>query len=293
MKSSHKQLLVVFAVIIIGAVIAISLLSGPSSSKTTFRTAPVSIGQLREVITASGTVNAVVTVEVGSQLSGRIALLKADFNDRVSKGQPLAVLDQESYRARLFKTKAALEMAKATVEVKRAELDHAEQNLLETRAQDEVLNARLEKAEAEFISADATFKRKDKLRKSGSVAVSDLEEARARERGANAAVREAKANLTTLSIKVAASKAEVARAAAQLKNVQSNVPEREAEMGLAEVELERTRIRSPIDGIVIGRQVDEGRRLRQVLRLEPYSPLRRIFLKWKFMRALMKQTSVK
>ena len=258
LKSSHKQKLIIVAVLIIGAVIAVSFLSGSNSSKITFRTAPVSIGQLREVITASGTGNAVVTVEVGSQLSGRIALQKADFNDRVSKGQPLAVLDQESYRARLFKTKAALEMAKATVEVKRAELDHAEQNLLETRAQDEVLNARLEKAEAEFISADANFKRKEKLRKRGSVAVSDLEEAVARERAANAALREAKANLATLSIKVAASKAEVARAAAQLKNVQSNVPEREAEMGLAEVDLERTRIRSPIDGIVIGRQVDEG-----------------------------------
>jgi HlyD family secretion protein len=256
--STSKRNLFIVAVLVVGGIIALSQLSNLQSAKVTYRTAPVSEGLLRDVVTASGTVNALVTVEVGSQLSGRIAKLRADFNDVVSKDQPLAVLDQQSYRARLFKAKAAVGMARATVEVKAAELDHAKQGLLETKARKEIHIARLEKAEAEFISVDANLKRKETLRTRGSVSLSDLQEAKANERAAYAAVREAKANLSTHSIKVAAAEAEVTRYAAQLKNAEFNVPEREADEALAEVELERTRIRSPIDGIVIGRNVDEG-----------------------------------
>jgi HlyD family secretion protein len=233
-------------------------LSGLAEARISYRTAVAGVGQLREVVTASGTVNAVVTVDVGSQLSGNVAELDADFNDVVSKGQALAVLDQRSYQARVLTATAALDMARATVETKIAELDREEQDLLEVIADKEVLDAQLARAEALFVSANAELGRKEKLGAGGSVAQGDLDEAKAAQQAAAASVSEAKANLSAHSIKVAAARAEVARAKAELKNAKASVPEKEAAMDLAEIELNRTVIRSPIDGMVIGRKVDAG-----------------------------------
>src|SRR5215212_8249702 len=77
-----------------------------------FITALLETGELRRVVTATGTLNATINVEVGSQLSGQIAETFVDFNDRVQKGQPLARLDQRSFEAKVDEAKAALEVAK-------------------------------------------------------------------------------------------------------------------------------------------------------------------------------------
>ena len=78
------------------------------------------MGELRRVVTATGTLNATINVEVGSQLSGQIAETLVDFNDRVHQGQPLARLDQKSWQARVDEAVATLEVAKASVGTARA-----------------------------------------------------------------------------------------------------------------------------------------------------------------------------
>src|SRR5260370_27919336 len=67
-----------------------------ASTGSQYATAPVEEGELRHVVTATGRLNAIVNVEVGSQLSGQIAELLIDFNEEVKKGQPLALLDQRT-----------------------------------------------------------------------------------------------------------------------------------------------------------------------------------------------------
>src|SRR5215212_2584466 len=80
-----------------------------------YLTASIEEGELRRVVTATGALNAIVNVEVGSQLSGQVAELFVDFNDQVKKGQHLAQLDQRSFKAHVAEAGAALEIADVSI----------------------------------------------------------------------------------------------------------------------------------------------------------------------------------
>src|SRR5215211_9343131 len=104
-----------------------------------YLTAAIEEGELRRVITATGTLNAIVNVEVGSQLSGQIAELLVDFNDEVKKGQPLARLDQKSFMARVAEAQAAVDLAEVSIATARARLERAEIDARDSEAQRAVL----------------------------------------------------------------------------------------------------------------------------------------------------------
>jgi HlyD family secretion protein len=229
-----------------------------AAGEVSYVTADVVEGRLRETVTATGSVNAVVTVEVGSQQSGQISELLVDFNDTVKKDQPVARLDQQSYEARRAEAHASLEMAKAAVEIKQAELERSLAELADAEANLAVLTARRDGAQAKFESADAELKRKQDLRAKGVAPIGELETAQTRQKIEEAALREAEAVLKAHEIKVSVARANVARQKADLANGRANIPQKEALLKLAEVELERTVIRSPIDGVVIKRNVSEG-----------------------------------
>src|SRR2546430_17085269 len=106
-----------------------------------YRTAVVERGPLTVAVSATGTVNAVITVQVGSQVSGQIKELLADFNTRVERGQVIARLDPEPFQARVDQAQADLESSRATVinqvaqlERARADVDNAEAALAEGKA---------------------------------------------------------------------------------------------------------------------------------------------------------------
>ncbi|HVS29973.1 MAG TPA: efflux RND transporter periplasmic adaptor subunit [Thermoanaerobaculia bacterium] len=134
--------------------------SGGGGGKEQFKTEKVDRGNVTATVTATGTLSAVTTVQIGSQVSGVISQLYADFNSRVSKGQLLAELDPTSIQAQ--------------VEQRRADL---------TRAQVEAANARV------------TFQRQQRLAASGLAADADLDAARAQFEGAQAQVSQAAAAL--------------------------------------------------------------------------------------------------
>ena len=77
-----------------------------SAGQTTYLTARIEKGKVTDTVTATGAVNAVVTVQVGSQLSGRIDELYVDFNDTVQQGQKLIRLDQKSFKAKVAEASA-------------------------------------------------------------------------------------------------------------------------------------------------------------------------------------------
>src|SRR5215211_5886657 len=104
-----------------------------------YLTAAIEEGELRRVITATGTLNAIVNVEVGSQLSGQVAELLVDFNDEVRKGQPLARLDQKSFTARVAEAQAAVDLAEVSIATARARLERAEIDARDSEAQRAVL----------------------------------------------------------------------------------------------------------------------------------------------------------
>src|SRR6266446_5824388 len=106
-------------IIIIAAAIAIAGLGGWAILKgrhtAEFRTASVERGDIDATISATGTSNAVVSVQVGSQVSGNIKALYADFNTKVTKGQLVALIDPESFQARVNQAQAAVDNVRATV----------------------------------------------------------------------------------------------------------------------------------------------------------------------------------
>jgi len=97
-------------------------------------TAKVQQGEIRDAVDSTGTVNAVITVQVGSQVSGTIARLNADFNSRVSKGDVLALIDPQLFEGALRQAEADLENARANVVAARANLTKAAATLAQTKA---------------------------------------------------------------------------------------------------------------------------------------------------------------
>ena len=229
-----------------------------SSPQVNYITAPVERGQLSETVTATGTLDALVTVDVSSQVSGQIAELFVDFNDAVKQGQPLAQIDRQSYEARFAEAEAAVNMAEASVDVQLARLTRASVDVVNAKAQRAVHKARIEKARAQLLAAQSGFTRRETLRARGAISVSDLEQAQAERDSAAATVREAEALSEAQEQSIAAAEADHLRVTAELANAKANVPQKTALLRLAGVELERTTIRSPVDGIVIGRNIDEG-----------------------------------
>lgn len=112
---NRKQWLVIVAGIALLAWCG-SLLLGNSSAKT-YKTQPLTIGNITEVITASGTINPLSIVSIGTQASGRIAEIYVDYNSEVKEGQLLALIDQANAKANVAQREAALDIAKAQVAV--------------------------------------------------------------------------------------------------------------------------------------------------------------------------------
>ena len=182
----------------------------------TLETAKVERGEVAQIVSASGAVRALTTVEVGSQVSGQIIALNADYNSEVAEGEIIALIDPQTFETRVASAKADVQSAEAGLSVQKANIASAE--------------ATLAQAERDYARQQALFA-------ADAVAQSTLED---NER----ALAVAKANLN------------VSRA--QLQTSQASLSQRKASLQSAEVDLERTIIRSPIDGVVISRDVDVG-----------------------------------
>ncbi|TXN46587.1 efflux RND transporter periplasmic adaptor subunit [Methylobacterium sp. WL7] len=226
-----------------------------------FITATIQRGALEQLITATGTVQPVDTIEVGSQLAGQIAKLHVDFNDRVRLGDPLAELDQRSFVAKVEENRAALEMAAANVKVQQARLDRARIDLDNVRGTKAVLQAKVESAQAVQLAAERNLDRKVALRAREVAAPAALEEAQTDLTSRKAQAREASTVLDLNGFAVEGAVAEVRRLEAELTQARAAVPQRQASLRGAEIDLDRTVIRSPIEGVVVGRFVNQGQTL--------------------------------
>lgn len=244
-----------------GAVAGETRVAAPAPEAGRFLTAPVQRGALEQVITATGSVQPVDTVEVGSQLAGQIAKLHVDFNDRVRLGDPLAELDQRSFLAKVEENRAALAMAVANVTVQQARLDRARIDLDNVRGNRAVLQAKLESAQAVQLAAERNLERKVALRSREVASAAALEEAQTDLAARKAQTREASTVLDLNGFAVEAAVAEVRRLDAELAQARAAVPQRQASLRGAEIDLDRTVIRSPTDGVVVGRFVNQGQTL--------------------------------
>jgi HlyD family secretion protein len=131
MKSKRKWILLAAAVVVTGLLVAFGL---NRTAQTEHFTARVERGDINDAVEATGTINAVITVQVGSQVSGTIAKLNADFNSRVHKGDVVALIDPALFKGALLQATADLENAKANLVAAQANLEKARAGLVQTKA---------------------------------------------------------------------------------------------------------------------------------------------------------------
>jgi HlyD family secretion protein len=175
---------------------------GAAAADSGYRTAPVERGDIRVVISATGTLSAISTVDVGSQISGLVTEVLADFNDHVSEGQVLARIDPSTYEAQINQGSAAVASARAN----------------------------LASAQATLRNAETDYTRKAALAQQQLVARSDADLARS--------ARD--------------------QARAQVNAAQAQINQQSASTQTSRLNLQRTVIRSPVDGVVLTRTVEPG-----------------------------------
>jgi HlyD family secretion protein len=228
------------------------------SEASPFLTAPVERGTISTLVKATGSVDAKITVDVSSQLSGRIAEVFVNFNDVVKAGQPLAQLDQESFLIAAKETKAALQVATATTHVQEAAVERAKLGIVNARNDETLAEALVASAQAKQDEAEREFGRKAQLAKTGTGAERDLSQARTlRDTGAadlRAAIEQVKMKTEAIAI----AEADLRMAEANLENAQAVIEQKQATVDQAELDLKRTVIRSPIDGVIVKRDVNPG-----------------------------------
>ena len=231
---------------------------GLQSPAPIFLTAPVERGSIATLVKASGTVEAVVSVDVSSQLSGRIAEVFVDFNDTLKAGQPIAQIDPEIFAAPVNEGRAALNVGAATAHVQKAGVERAKVAVLNARTSKKLAEAQSAATKAKQDELEKDLQRKLQLARTGSVTERELSQARA-QRDAGAA--DLSASLEQIQMKdeaIAIAEAEQHMAEANLENAQAIVEQRQAALDQARLDLDRTVLRAPIDGIIIKRDVNPG-----------------------------------
>ena len=249
--------LITLAVVVIVATIAY-IYAGSDSKQATFRLARVERGPVVSTVSSTGTLNAVITVQVGSQVSGQIKELSADFNSEVREGQVIARIDPENFEARVRQADAEVAVGRANVAIQQAAVERARAELENVRAALAAAKAQTEKAGVGVANAKRDLDRKQALYKRAVISESHIEEAMAVYDQAQAQFNSAEAQQQAQASLVGSRKAQLKMALAQVQHALAQVKQREAALHNSKVDLEHTVIRSPLDGVVIKRSVDIG-----------------------------------
>ncbi len=250
-------------VLIIAAVVCVSVVFGwwivvRERAGVEYRTATVEHGNIDITISATGNPNAVVTVQVGSQVSGIIQALFADFNTKVVKGELIARIDPAPFQAKVDQARANLDAARATVANSQAVVQQALANIQAANSSLAAAQANVLKAEAVAEDAKVKVDRRVIMVKQGADAKEDLETAQTTYKSAladhNALV--AQQHAVEDGVKVAQAQLNVAHSL--LAANQAQVKQFTAALQSAQLDLDHTKITAPVDGVVVSRNVDVG-----------------------------------
>jgi HlyD family secretion protein len=218
----------------------------------------VTRGAIASSIEATGTVEAVETVEVGSEVSGLIAKVFVNFNDPVAAGQPIAELDRAGFQARVAEARAALKVARALAEVQRSALRRAGIAIATAEAEQKTAEAQAKSAEIRRDEAEKELQRKLTLARTGAATDRELSQARTARDMSEAELRASLDQVETKADAIEMAKADAEMARANVDNADAAAEEKEAALAEADVALGRTIVRAPIDGVVISREVSPG-----------------------------------
>jgi HlyD family secretion protein len=209
-------------------------------------------------VRATGTLNAVTMVLVGSQTSGQIVEILADYNSPVRAGQVVARLFSEQIKARRDAARADVEQAKADLGMRRAQIEKSRALLARAEAVTRDQEAQRDKAKAQLAEARRSLSRQTELNERSVGTQSALEQARTQAEVQAAALASAEAQIASNQAEIVGLKADIVLAEAQVKSAEALILQREAKLRDVEIDLARTEIRSPVDGVVVKRDVELG-----------------------------------
>jgi HlyD family secretion protein len=229
-----------------------------SASGLQYRTVPAGHGDINVTISATGNPNAVVTVQVGSQVSGNILSLYADFNTKVTKGQLIAQIDPAPFQTRVNQAQANVDASRAAVANSQAVVQQALANIQAARSAQAAAEANTVKAQAIVDDAKVKVDRRVVMVAQGADAKEDLETAETTYKSAiadhDALVAQQQA--ADDNLKVAEAQLNVANS--QLSANEAQVKQSSAALQSAQIDLDHTKIQAPVDGVVVSRNVDVG-----------------------------------
>ena len=230
--------------ILLAAGVAVSVAIMRRKAATEFFTEAIQRGPIKNVVNATGTVQALLTVQVGSQISGQIQALYADYNSVVKRGQLLAKIDPRTFQAQLEQAQANLLAAQARVQTSEADWKTQQANL-------ESSKANLQVARVARDNTAVIFQRFVELQQGGVVSQNDYDNAKANTDSTDAKYAQAASQVQQIEAQVNSSKA-------QIEQAQAQVVQARAAMNQMQVNLDYTSIISPVDGVVVSRNVDVG-----------------------------------
>lgn len=223
-----------------------------------YDTVAVERGPIQASVTATGTLNAVVDVQVGSQVSGNIKALYATFNTRVTKGQLVAEIDPQVFQTQVDQAAAALASVHSAALTASAQVQKATSDLAGTMASEKTAESVLARDQANALNASNQYQRQDALFTRGIIPQADRDLAKATVDAADAQVAADRSQIEASKQTIQSAHAQVGVTEAQLGSAQAQERQSQASLEQAKLNLARTRITAPVDGIVIARRMDVG-----------------------------------
>jgi HlyD family secretion protein len=223
-----------------------------------YLTAAVERGAIATTVNATGVVNAVTTVQVGSQVSGTIQKLFVDFNSPVKEGDIIAQIDPALLGTKVAQARANVANALAAVQVAQATTINAKAAVETAQANAESARANIEKAKVTLADARRVLERNKEMVRKSLIAQNELDTAQATYDGAVAQLKASEAQLEAATGQLKSASAQQRLAAAQELAAAAQVDQTKAALQAAELDLEHTTIRAPVTGIVVSRNVDVG-----------------------------------
>jgi HlyD family secretion protein len=239
-----KTLISIISVLVVVAAVSYWAIGRNKQSESALVKGKVERGTIRITVNANGTLEALRTVQVGSQISGQIAALHADYNSVVKQGQLLAEIDPRTFQSQVLTEQAQNAAADARMQSAQADLLNQQANLIQVQAS-------LKVAQVANENAALLYERSKQLMAKGLVSASDNDVARTNSESAAAKVEQAQAA-------VRQAEAQIRSRQASIEQAKSDIVSAKAQLERAQINLELTKIYSPVDGVVISRNVDIG-----------------------------------
>jgi HlyD family secretion protein len=223
-----------------------------------YLTGTVERGAIATTVNATGIVNAVTTVQVGTQVSGIIQKLFVDFNTPVRESEVIAQIDPAPQATKVAQARASVASALAAVQVAQATVVNAKAAVETARANAASARANVDKAKVALADARRILERNKEMARKSLIAQNDLDAAQTTYDGAVAQLKASEAQEDAVAGQFKSAQAQQRLAEAQDVAAAAQVDQARAVLQAAELDLEHTTIRAPVNGVVVSRNVDVG-----------------------------------